>query len=238
MEWIPLVAALLAIPALVWGIIAAVRQQKRYDEEKAAELAAFGFYPLVQPDPAVVGSIIHLLRQRGENLVARSVYAKQRGDFMVYLLDVWMTGGKQSRRVEEHTLAAVSGRLSLPRFSVFPRLASEGIAARLANATIRRHMARAGTPLDVSGDPALEGRYVIATPQEQETRRWLNAAFLSCLGRTEYLRLEALNDTLVLHQVNIPVKYRRAGNDDVKSLVENLLALAQSLGHAPGRALR
>lgn len=238
MEWIPLVAALLAIPALVWGIVAAVRQQKRLEEQKAADLAGLGLYPLERPDPAVIGNVIGLLRRRGENLMAKSVYAKQRGDIAVYLLDVWATGGKQSRRVEEHALAAVSGKLKLPRFSVFPRLAVDGIAARLANAMIKRHMARAGTVLDLSADPGTGRRYAVATHYEHEVRRLLDAAFLSCLGRTEHLRIEAENDTLVLHRLNIPAKHRRPGTDDVKSLLEDLLSLAQSLERSAARSHR
>ena len=235
MEWVPLVAALLAIPAVVWGIAAALRQQRQREERKAADLATLGLYPLAQPDPAAIGKVIALLRRRGENLVAKSVYAKQRGDVAVYLLDLWATGGKQSRRVEEYTLAAVSARLRVPRFSAFPRLPVEGIAMRVANAVLRNSMSRAGTMLDLSGAPDIDRRYAVASHQPEEVRPLLDAGLLSCLGRTEFLRIEADNDTLVLHRLHLPGKYRRTGTHDLRSLLEDLMALALSLERAARR---
>jgi hypothetical protein len=216
-ELLLIALAVLALVAfVVYRIVLHVR---RKSAERRAALRSLGFEPIHSDDPEVVSTIVDLCkRSKGDHYRVDNLLERRDSDHRLLLLDLHDTSGDNHH---PGLLAVTSPRLDLPRFTLFPRLETEGRLAAVANALLERLVRHQGKPVGFSSHPAFDGRHFVTGPDEEAIRRFLDEDRLGALAQKQHLVIEAGGNAFTVDRLNLRGG-QRGGSDltDVAGRVE------------------
>ena len=184
-----LVLFILLFAGIVFGMVRAGKQRARRKVELARSL---GFSPVDKNDPAFQVQIIPLHQKtRGQRLQLRNLCIQRGMGYDLYLFDLWDTAGEDSSQLVENGVAVVSGQLSLPRFSLIPKIQGSGLMTHAANWVLRKLIANAQV-ISFEPDSEFERAFtVVGYGAEEEIRAFLTPDLRSRLDDLGFVQLEA-----------------------------------------------
>lgn len=171
---------------LVFGLVIylLVRHQEAAKTRKSLIARELGFTPY-QPDEAFFNQIIQLYERKWgkTSFELNNVFHKRIPDGDLYLFDLINTAGEEENLIEEQAIAVVSRYLDLPKFTLFPQIGDEGVGVNFTNKLLRWVVSKAGDPVDFTGHPDFQERYLVSSPHEIQTRQFLDDRKLHLLAQ-------------------------------------------------------
>ena len=176
-----------------------VRHQKAQKTRKTLIARELGFAP-IEPDEALSNRIFQIYEKKWgkTNFELTNVFHKRIPDGDMYLFDLINTAGEEDSLTEEQAIALVSRYLKLPKFTLFPQLVEEGVGVNFANRILRWVVTKAGDPVDFTGHPDFQERYLVSSPEEDKTRQFLDDRKLHLLSQLHMTGIHAGGDMFVL----------------------------------------
>jgi len=222
-----IVAGVLCLVA--FGILKAVQAESQRREERDQALRALGFWPAEAPDPGLVPRLVALHRRsRRQNLRVENLRERRGADGTLYLFDLRDRSGKNSR-VRHGTLAVLSARLRLPRFSLSPRIDREGRLAAVANLLLEKLTRGSGERVAFPGHAELERRYSVRGPDPEAIRRFFTDDRLRWLAERPHWMVEAEGDLFTFARFRLESRGRAGEDLDLPDRIEKALELLRHL---------
>ena len=196
--WLLVLGVFLLFGLILYFLIASSRKHK---ERKSQIARTLGFSP-IEPDMALTALISKLYSHENfsREYELHNVSQKITVNGKMLLFDLVDTSGEDDSYRADQALAVFSDHLDLPRFVVFPKADIDGVAANLANKVLQWVLSKFGTPLDFSHVPEFERRYVVVSPDPDDTRRFLDDIRLNGLAQARMLNLYAGGSAFALSQ--------------------------------------
>jgi hypothetical protein len=212
----PLIAlAVLALAALLVWIVLHARQKSA---ERRAALRSLGFAPVPSSDAEVVSTIVDLCkRSRGDSYRVDNLLERRGSDHRLLLFDLHDTSGDNDH---PGLLAVMSRRLDLPRFTLYPRLETEGRLAAVANAVLEKLVRHQGKTVAFPAHPSFDRRHFVSGGDEGAIRRFFGEDRLAALAEKQYLMIEAGGDCFTVGRVYPRGRPSGSDLDDVSQRVE------------------
>jgi len=209
---------------LVFKVVQGVKQKA---EEQRTALRLLGFEPVADPvrEYAALVDLSRRGRDAGRFRVD-NLRERRASDHRVLLFDLTDTDEDDDRPSQ---LAVTSPRLSLPRFMLFPRLASEGRLAAFANSLLEKVMSREGRVVSFPDDDAFSRRYTLVGPDEDELRRFFDQERRAELAEREGLMIDGTSDSFAIDRLRIGNPRRRTDVADISERVEEAERLLRVL---------
>ncbi len=224
--------SVLLVLAIVAGTVALmIRARRREQQTKAQVSRSLGFAP-IQPSPELRGKIAHLYcaTRTDRNNVDESKYelenvaVRHMPDCDLHIFDLVDSSGGETSYPEQQAVAVVSPYLSLPAFMIFPKADMDGSLTKLGNQFLGWIFSRLGTPVGFPESPEFENKYLVSSPEPDDTRRFLDAARLHQLAHTRLLSVHACGDVFTLSRIG-QIDARSATSGTIGERVDVALSL-------------
>jgi hypothetical protein len=204
----------------VFGFIIYTNQKEKQQRIEIAQM--LGFTPVETPDDGLLGRLasVHISHAR-TNYHLRNVMRKSIPYGAMYIYDMWNSAGKSSSTVENSAVAVISPDLNLPFFVIYPRLATSGMLANLANQFIEGVLATQGlTEVDFPDIPEMDEKFFVAGEDEYAVQTLFTPVLANLLTSKPMVGICAKGDTLSVSLTN-----NRSISPDVD-------AMRELVGHA------
>ncbi len=217
-----LVLGILAIFGVV--IYLMINSSRKSSEKKRQISHSLGFSP-VEADGELMVRISDLYRQGDDKRTfeLRDVSLKRMPDGELVLFDLVETSGEDDSYPEQQAVAVISKYLDLPEFLIFPKAGTEGSAADLANRLLGWVLSKFDTPVEFPEAPGFQRRYIVTSPEPDNTRRFLNLTVLRRLAQTQYLTIHAHGNLFILNNID------RAGKPPIYEAVSERVKQAMDV---------
>lgn len=188
----------------IFGVVVylMISSSQKGSERKRTIARSLGFTP-VEADERLTIRLSHLYRRgdRERTFELRDVSRKSMPDGELIIFDLVETSGEDDSFPEQRAVAVISDYLDLPEFLAFPKADTEGTAADLANRLLGWVLSKFDTPVEFPEVPEFQRRYIVTSPEPENTRRFLNQTVLRRLARTPYLTIHAQGNLFILNNV-------------------------------------
>jgi hypothetical protein len=195
------VIALAVLGLVAFLVYRVVLHLKQKNEERRAALRSLGFEPMAPADRDVLDAVVDLCRRwRGDSYRVDNVLQRKGSDHRLLLFDLHDDSGENHH---PRLLAVMSGRLALPRFTLYPRLEMEGRLAAFANTLLEKLVGHQGTTVSFPHHPSFERRHFVRGQDEDEIRRFFDDERLDALAQKQYLMIEAGGDAFTVDRIRL-----------------------------------
>jgi hypothetical protein len=199
------IAALVVLAMLfIFGVVIylMINSSRRASEKKRQISGSLGFNTL-EADAELLERISHLYRRgdRKRTFELRDVSRKSMPDGELVIFDLVETSGEDDSYPEQQAVAVISDHLDLPEFLIFPKAGTEGAAADLANRLLGWVLSKFDTPVEFPEVPEFQRRYIVTSPEPENTRRFLSQTVLRRLAQISYLTIHAYGNIFILNSI-------------------------------------
>ncbi len=111
-------------------VISAVRKARRKQREEKRLFREFGFEEITQPPEDLLNMISGLRPRLNRKFRIANIYCLSRSDATLRIFDIFNSGNNSS---SQKAITVTSDTVSLPRFSVYPRVNFGGFLGRFVN---------------------------------------------------------------------------------------------------------
>jgi hypothetical protein len=233
-EWIAMLA-IVGLLAIFFGLFyGSVIATRRVAERKAERAARLGFKPVDPSDTAFQQTIVALHRKRErQQLDPRNVFSRQGQDSTFYLFDLWDTSGEDSQLIE-NGVGVISPMLSLPRFSVQPRIPGSGVLANLSNRLLEKAMT-VRPPLALEGCPRFDEHFFVLTPDPPAAQVFLTPALRNRMAALKSGEIEAGGEAFSLAGLHMKNAKEADPEMEINQILREASELIRWFGESRGR---
>jgi|SRR5579863_598823 len=217
--------------SIVGGIVYwVIFSQKRGRAEKQELTLHLGFRPAEDADGALAARIVGL-HGRGlqQKLAVRNLAVRQEAHGDVYLFDLEDSARTSTDPLEQNGVAVVSSRLSLPRFSVFPKAPGTGRLAGFANRVLRRFALGDRQSIAVPGNPRFDQQYVLAGDHPEDVLQVITGDVLDAIAQKLYRQIEAGGNMFTYERIILDLSASESKEIEAQERVSEALELFRLL---------
>lgn len=219
-----MVLAVLMVFGLIVFLMIRSDRRGRQDRRKMAE--ALGFTPIETLDDATADQIIHLHQHTDTQELQVHDVAQRREDSARFLIfNLVDHSGDSNSTLVDRGVAVLSDELSMPRFSLIPRVVEKGRLADLANRVLAMIMEKRSNRVELNLNPHFEERYFLLGDDETEIVNFLDTFRLSHLSQETYRHLEAAGNCFTYSRFVFNMREKR----DIRRELEHDLVDARRL---------
>lgn len=201
----------------------AINRQRMQQINRLKNIASLGF---VRADQEVerISDLVSEFKRNSDSaqVEVKNLFYKVVPDGKIYLLDVVDHSEGEQTPFGEMAVLIQSKQLSLPRFSIYPKLMVDGMLGNLVAVFLERLYAKLGQKIEDWHDPEFERNYVVIGENETAIREVLNGTLLDYINGLRGFVIEFNRDMILLNQF---------GADVEKDQIQNLNRLV-STGNA------
>lgn len=196
---------LIVIGVFVLIVLLMIRAEKSDQSKKRARAEQLGFLPLVEIPSSVQKRAEWLHTHRPTQVLEiRNLAVLERSDFTAFILDLVDVGGNDVRTLQDDTILMTSPELSLPRFTMVPKIPQGGILAEWVNKALQSLVERQGYELIQMRDAGFNDRFLVFTEHPDRTSSFFERIPSSSLLRLSYATIEAGGDAFSYGQLPLP----------------------------------
>ena len=196
-----LAASLIILIILIFiaFIIFMIRREKVEKVRKVQMIQSLGFIP-VESDQELLNQIFYLFENRWDEaqFQVQNLYRKRIPDGDMYIFDLVNIAGDEDHVTEEMAIAMVSQYLELPAFTMFPRLAEDGLGWEIANRVLGWVVSKLGDPINFPDHPEFQKNFLVSSKDVEETRQFLDDRKLHMLAQIRMIGIHAGGNMFVL----------------------------------------
>lgn len=211
-----IVLAVIAVFVLI--LLLAIRGERRTRAFKRRRKEELGFQDLSHVPTPVLERVNWLHnRHPTQQIEIRNLTTLERGEYALFLMDLFDPGGETSTS-QEDVLLTVSSQLSLPRFTVIPRIARDGILAEWLDKALRGLINRQGGQSVELRDPHFSENYLLFGDDRDRVASFFNRASFSSVSQSRYAMIEGGGDSFIYARLPLPAN----GNSPEQALQDRI----------------
>ena len=205
--WLVFVSIFVLASALV--IYFKLKSRKEAIRQKQ-KILGMGFREIDPPDPAFVANLIRLSQMTPGQLNVSNVFYRRDLECELYLFDMWDTTGEDD--VHNGGVAILSDQLHLPRFTLIPRIPSEGGLSDLANSLLDKIPIPGIKNIPIENDPQFARNYRLLGKDEDDVRHFFDETKLRILDDTSYWMIEAEGNMFIFDKQKLDPAHKKINN--------------------------
>jgi hypothetical protein len=186
-------------------VLMMIRARRSDRSRKRARAEQLGFVPLVDVPSSVQKRIDWLhIHHPTQVLEIRNLAALERGDHTVFMFDLLDVGGSEVSALQDDIILVTSPELSLPRFTIVPKILQNGILAEWVNKALQSLVERQGYERIQMRDPGFNNRFLVFTEDPAPSSSFLERISMSGFPQLSYVTIEAGGDAFSYGQLPLP----------------------------------
>lgn len=223
---------LFAIAFIAFVVIAftrAIQRERQRIAEKSQLLSSLGYQIADPPNPEFVRRVIGLRSRWGhDRFRVRFCAVRQSWDYTASVFDLWRTG-KNTRLAGENSVAFVSSKLQLPRFSLIPRMELSGFVSGLVDSLTTKLVAQRGGRVEFPGNPVMQEKFIVTGGDHDAIRATFSGQVADFFNTRNHYQMEADNDMLLISAAEFGRRKVRQSPEDLQKTIAETTAFFELL---------
>jgi hypothetical protein len=209
------ISLLLVVPAIfALIVIVMIRSERKRRTGKMRRIEHLGFKPISQIPSAIQERVNWLHKHRAsQELEIRNLATLERRDYTLFLLDLYDTGGDETSLLQDDLILLISSQLSLPRFTLFPRISQTGILADWANRALQALISRQGDQIIELRDQSFNQSFMLIGDDRAQIAALFDRIRFSSIQEDRYVSVEAGGDAFTYGHLTIPSQAQTKDNE-------------------------
>lgn len=204
---------------MVYWVISSQRGRTQAKRQRAAQL---GLNPVESPPPALLERLSRLRQSSsGEKASLKNIFTRRLPDGNLYLFDLETSSGGDSSSLTEDMILVISTSLNLPRFGIFPKPASLGIAGGLVDKLMQWMISRSHLVLvPVSQPRAFAERYALLAESQAQVSALIESGLLEQLATVNNQHIQAEGDAFTFSNLPFGRQPKQPQDQDLVTLID------------------
>ncbi len=222
--------AIVFVLVFITLISLSIRRERKRIAEKSALLSSMGYQVLDRPDPAFVERVRSLRTRWGrERYQVRFCAVRDSWEYSSYVFDLWKRSGKNTRLSGENSMAFVSSKHAMPRFSLMPQIEVPGMLSGLLETLTTKLLSQWGGRVEFPENPTFAERCLVAGADHDAIRRVLSGPVMDYLLSHNRFHIEAENDMVMVTEADFERRKASRQTRDLNETVSEATALYELL---------
>jgi hypothetical protein len=209
-------------------VVLMIQSERKRRVRKRNRAVELGFMP-IEAIPSSIQDRISWLHSHHPNqkLEIRDLAIRKRTDYTLFLLDLYDTGGDETSSIQADMILLISPQLSLPRFTLIPRISQSGVLAEWVNRALEALISRQGDKLIELQDGHFNRSFMLFGEDQRIVSDFFDRTSFLSTHLNQYVTIEAGGDAFTFGRLSFPSQAQHPGselNEDLR-LVERWFQL-------------